>query len=412
MKSLHLEKSSTSPEPQLDIDQRVNLEHQFKNLKALSDRNNTCCVDKKKEKDMQHSPCFLRLTDLETDFYPTPGDVVLQLLLPKYDPTSDDLTLTGSWPVVVIFSDSKGCISLPIWECSVPPQHVPYVELDWDLEYVSSPRLNVLPTRIPGNHLYALLTPVYAAVKTGIEWTFRKYAHLPAGWWLWPAKPFCNFSLSAAKLPWYQWRVYYTLFPSLLPAQAPLFTSRSDAYPRGKLRCAEYENVGKVMDVVKDLTEFWREIDRYWTKGDKEKSVYELLEVGVKVLGENIGKRVEIPVVSRSEYAGFIGPDGKHMEQVPDWRDVLLLPLTLPSATPDEKVPEGEIEPLYGIMDVVHHGVNGRKLLGHPAIWKDSEKYLLRALPVDEVPRWSPKAPESRILIDKNGSVVLKPMTK
>jgi hypothetical protein len=390
----------------------ANMEHQFKSIKVLSDWNSACIVDKNKEKkDMQRSPSFLRLTDLETDFYPTPGDVVLQLLLPKYHPTSDDLTLTGSWPVVVIFSDKKGCISLPIWEGSVPPQYVPYVELDRDLEYVGSPRLNVqLPTRMPGNHLYALLSPVYAAVKTGIEWTFPKYADVPAGWWLWPAEPFRNFSLSAVKLPWYQWRVYYILFPALRPVQDPLFTSRSDAYHRGKLRCKEYENVGKVMDIVKDLTEFWKEIDRYWTKGDRENWVYELLEAGVRVLGENVGKRVEIPIPGRSGYAGFIGPDGEHMEQVPDWRDVLLLPL--PSATPGERVPEGEIARLYDIMDVVRRGVNGRQLLGHPTIWKDSEKYLLRALPVDEVPRYSPEAPKSRILIDKNGSVSLKPMTK
>jgi hypothetical protein len=390
----------------------ANREHQFTNNKALSDCNNRCIVDKtNKKKDMQRSPCFLRLTDLETDFYPTPGDIVLQLLLPKYVPNENDLTLTGSWPVVVIFSDKNGCFSLPIWDSPVPPEHIPYVELERDLEYVGSPRFNVqLPTRIPGNHFYALLTPVYAAVKTGIEWTFPKYANVPAGWWLWPAEPFCNFSLSAAKLPWYQWKVYYTLFPALLPPQYPAFSTRSDAYSRGKLRCKEYENVGKVMDIVNDLTEFWREIEKYWTKGDKEKSVYELLETGVRALGENVGKRVEIPIAVQSGHGGFIGPDEEHWEKVPDWRDILLLPL--PSATPGETVPEEEIVPLYNIMDVVRHGVNGRHLLGHPAIWKDSEKYLLRALPVDEVPRCNLEASKSRVLVDKTGVVSLKPMTK
>src|SRR5271168_5049992 len=108
----------------------ANLEQQSSTSNAFSGSNNAGILDKNK-KDRQNGP-FLRLTDLETDFYPTPGDVVLQLLLPKYVPAEDDLTLTGSWPVVVIFSDKNGCFTLPIWESPVPPQHIPYVELDRD----------------------------------------------------------------------------------------------------------------------------------------------------------------------------------------------------------------------------------------------------------------------------------------
>lgn len=337
-------------------------------------------------------PFFLRLTSGpdKVEYYPTAGDLVLQLLLPKFDPASNDLTPMGSVPVVVIFSNRGQCISLPIWESSTPPQHVPYIELDGDLECVGTqPQGPLRLTRVLGSRLYALLTPVYATARSKIQWLFPKYQDLPVCPWLWPAEPFCRFSISPAKLRWYEWRVYYTLFPNLAPSHSPLFEVVSNEFRRGKFGCREYENVYKLIDMVCQLTLFWlameENVRNSWTENQ------------TRLLGENAGKRID-PRIRSFDGEGYL-------EVLPNWQDVMLLPL--PSKSPGLAVKDSDRQELEKAMNIFRRCIDMGLAIVDPDVLRESEKYLLRMPPQDEMPRRSPAVSRSRYDIDANGFVFL-----
>jgi hypothetical protein len=332
---------------------------------------------------------FLRLTGfLGNQYYPTAGDLVLQLVLPKFDPTSNDLTAMGSVPVVVIFSNQGECISLPLWESEKPPNNAPYVELDRDLEYVGAePQERALPTRVPGNHLYALLMPVYASSQRGIQWLLPKYKDLPVGPWLWRSEPFCQFSISPTKLGWYQWRVYHLLFPTLSPVENLPFSTESDTHQRNKFGWKEQENVRKVMDLVWQLQSFWSAMaESSWT------------EEHIKLLGENVGKRINPPIRSFEGWG--------YLEIVPDWRDLVLLPL--PSATPGTVVADSDREELERVTDEFRWCIELHDVVVDPEELRESEKYLLRVPPQDEIPVRNPAVSRSRYYITANGLAILR----
>jgi hypothetical protein len=153
------------------------------------------------------------------------------------------------------------------------------------------------------------------------------------------------------------------------------------------------------MEMVKDLTEFWSKID--------QEAYHNYQTAGIRALGENIRKRIDAPVQSGKEE--LIGANEEIMRDLPDWRDVIL---PFPSTIPGERVPDRDIEDLCDIVDIFSHCRIRRERLARSDILKESEKYLLRALPVDEVPRSNPEVSKSRISIDENSSIVLKSMRK
>jgi len=348
-------------------------------------------IDRTRLPEGNDSPFFLRLTAHpdNTEYYPTAGDLVLQLLLPKFDPASSDLTSMGSVPVVVIFSNRGECISLPMWENATQPQQVAFIPLDPLIEYTgNAPRQASLPTRVPGNHWYVLLKPVYASAKRGIEWLFPKYIDLPDCPWLWPAEPFSRFSVSPNRLRWLEWKVYYLLFPNLGPITP--FPSFGPFY-RGKLGWREHKNIHKVMEMVHQLTILWSAMD------EQECNAWN--DERARLLGENAGKRINPPI------RGF---DGRgYLEVLPDWRDVVLL--ALPSGTTGLIVGRSDRNELQKVMNCFEQCIDLHNVVADPALLKEAEKFLLRVPPQDEISGRISTVPRSWYHIDAGGSVFLLP---
>ena len=348
-------------------------------------------IDGSKFPEGNHTPFFLRLTAHpdNSGYYPTAGDLVLQLLVPKFDPTSNDLTPMGSVPVVVIFSNRGECISLPMWESATQPQQVAFIPLDPLVEYTGKGSRQVsLPTRVPGNHWYVLLRPVYASAKLGIQWLFPKYTDLPVGPWLWHAEPFSRFSVSPEMLRWLEWKVYYLLFPTLGPV--PPFHSFCPFY-LGKLRWREHENIYQVMEMVRQLTILWSAMD------DQEWDAW--TDKRARLIGENAGKRIDPPI------RGFQGRG--YLEVLPDWRDVVLL--ALPSRTTGFVVGGSDREELQRVMDCFEQCIGLHNVVADPALLREAEKFLLRVPPRDERSGNISTVSRSRYYIDAEGSVFLFP---
>jgi hypothetical protein len=105
---------------------------------------------------------FLRLISTGSEYHPTPGDLVLQEVIPKYDLETDDLSPLEVHSVTISFGENVVSqlsalsdfhfISLPILEGPTSPQHFPYIEMDDDLISIRPQDEEISPISKHGNH--------------------------------------------------------------------------------------------------------------------------------------------------------------------------------------------------------------------------------------------------------------------
>jgi hypothetical protein len=333
------------------------------------------------------------VTSTRSGYYPIPGDLVLQGVIPKYQPETDDLSPLGAYPVLVIFGETLvmrsghpadlHVISLPILEGPTAPQHVPYIEIDDDLIKISTDDDDVYPTSKPGNHLYALLTPIHANTSDTIKYLHLKYKTLPNRPIISSSEAFSKFTISPAKLPWYQWRVYYTLFPELLaPLNYPPFGIKSDEHWRGKISSKELRDVAYVMGKGSSLKDFW----------SQSSELVSWHPDVIEFLGAHAGENIEPPIPT------FV-QEGALMTVVPDITDFSLL--IFPPKTPGSKVYDDGKGVLQKIACVF-------AWLSNVIVWdistewsryREAAKYLFRSAPQDCNSDYDPAFPRSEYSI-------------